>query len=566
MKEDKFDRIVQEKLTNYDSEVPTHVWSNIEQGMKRKKDYPLVPIFISTLVLIGIVLLLVVYSSDEQRQNLSDIQSTHLQIESEGNNSDETIGESVSSSNTTSQSETLEKQAAADLSDGSDNMRQSTSTGSSITNSESEGENQTTINATKENFISTSSSKPKSSEGRNVDINDKTTEFSNTGSQEESVNEISKSQKADQSRPIAGHSTGEKTDAAGHTVITTNERNTDDNGSVESPDQLLNTVEQRELQSEQKIGSVEDEKLAEEISNRQSSAVAELSLPNNAQSLSHGHLVYDPCIVKGGKKKNRVHCYSFVSQNQLVFADFSIGPQYAHQLLTSRQIESDDLLNDRRNSESYLFAYNVTARMGLKLANGLTGTAGISYDRFHERFDYYDPNQNRTTITNVIVDTLVINGNTTYVWDTLSITTIGSRTVEHTNSLTFISVPLTLGYTWQMDKFNVAIQGGVSLNVLFSKGGRIIQPDNGVGSLNGDGHKSVYKSSAGLGLLGGVVIEYKLKNGMSFIAEPRFSYQLSNLTTNGYPLEQNYWTAGVNVGLRKVLGEKTSRKKKYGIN
>ena len=203
-----------------------------------------------------------------------------------------------------------------------------------------------------------------------------------------------------------------------------------------------------------------------------------------------------------------------------------------------------------------MLSYNVSARVGIKTKSGMTGMAGLSFDRYNERFDFFNPSETRTIIiTNGQGDTTDVR-----------VEAIGERTIKHTNTMTFVSIPLTAGYMWQTDKFNVGVHGGLGVNLLFAKGGRIAQEDGSSTTLNGEAKKDIFKTSAGFSAIGGLVFEYKIRDNLSFIAEPNVKYNLRSLTVDQYSLDQKYWNVGLNVGLRSIINKKITQKKKYGVN
>ena len=564
MSEQRFDQYLKDKLDKHDSFVPPHVWSNIHKQVRPNRRLWYIPLMLLATGLITAVVLLLPsdqLKADRQQNNAIEDRSymnpgNEQQLAGQISTQSANATKSDLQANDAGNFRNLESQQSAALQKSSPPSARQMDKASRVTNGK--GKTQSTQNtgdqlrqaqggfAHVETVESQSNESDPSAE--NLDVKSIGAEVFNDAA-------------GSSDTPISSTGQASSSDNAASELINVSGTagKASQNNTSADQEQTTNATE-----SASSLDIAEKDQIAER--NRLNPAVEMLGTLRRGQSLAYGQLVYDPCMVKGGKKKNRVHCFSFISQREQIFADLGLGPQYAHQLLTTRNFESESLRTNRANSESYLLAYNVSARLGLKMANGITGTTGISFDRFHERFEYYDPNQIRTTITNVIIDTIFSNGNITYVWDTLSIQTRGERTVKHTNALTFINIPVTLGYTWEMEKFNLGVQGGMALNLLFTKGGRIVQPDGEVGSLNGDGHKSVYKTSAGVSVLSSVVLEYKIENDLSVFVEPRFAYQLTNLTRDDYLLDQNYWTGGVNFGIRKILSEKITRKKKYGVN
>jgi hypothetical protein len=569
MMEKNFDKILKDKLTGHDSQVPSDMWSRIEQDLVKRKPRPILPWVLSTVVLVSVVLY---YSINRLQEGQGSSAKTEHVLEKNRENATHDYSPVKSENHSKSLVNTDDENII--LKSGEINANSDADEGAlatradQATNSSSQGQGTITPAQSRlgQNFKSERKIDQSASIPNNANTSNANKTVENKSEQFSQSDQSNLSLKSKSDLRNIGDESAEK-------QRKTNNNHQNYNGIPSKNDQSAQVAISLDDQAE--TGDVmSSEQLAEMAAMRKAMLVEPLLSQGFGQSLAIGHFVYDPCSVKGGKKKNRVHCYSFVTQNTLVFADFMAGPQYSHKLLTARNIQDPNptkLLNNRKETESYMFSYNATARLGIKLPSGLTGSAGLSFDRFHERFDYYDPSHSRPTITYVIRDTFILKDvnnmdSTVYELQTISIQAQGKRTVKHTNTMTFISIPLTAGYTWQMNKFNVGINGGVAVNLLFGKAGRITDPDGTVSSLNGSGSDDEFKARAGIGLIGGLTFEYKLKRGLSFIAEPQFKYQLSNLTVNDYGLEQRYLNAGINIGLRKILRETTSSKKKYGVN
>ena len=283
-------------------------------------------------------------------------------------------------------------------------------------------------------------------------------------------------------------------------------------------------------------------------------------------ALGHGHLALDLCAIKGNSKKNRLHCYSYVQQNQRIFADFSLGPRISSRLMSSKTAEGQDLLEARNDTEKQIMGLNAAARIGIKLSSGWMGMAGLSYDRLFERFDYHNPNEISTTIITIVVDTIrnPVTGALDQITDTLNIRTVGERTIKHTNQMTRISIPVTVGHMWELEKIHIGVHAGALFNVYFTQSGRIINENGEPVSLSGETRESVFRMNAGVGLTGGVFLAYEFDKDWQVFVEPQFIYDLGSITNSDYRLTQRYLQTGLNVGLRTTLSETFSRKKKYG--
>ena len=585
MNEKKFDQLLREKMSAHDSQVPNHVWDNINRDLKKRKSKPILPIAFAVLGILAIALL-TIYGLNRNNK---------LTIASDLDNID------LSQSGRDGESQTVKMKRPHVVSNNVD-----MEIGSQVT-SGNQSRSGANSSATNNASNTTNSSETTDASARNTTKNRSTGSSSNTATQfsaelslarasDENMNRINPDQTTSavdqnltgskaKSNPIAPN------DIASTDLFTQNETkfarveagqailNNESHSThlVQSSDGEINNQSSWQ-ESELNIAGGMSEKAPnrlieeskgvvipehrDEITARYEMAVSALAPHGKGHSLSIGQFVYDPCSVKGGKKKNRVHCYSFVKKSEITFADFSAGPQYSHKIfkLKLKDPEAIDLLNQREATESYMLSYNVQARVGIKTNSGLTGTVGLSYDRYNERFNYFDPNEQRT-ITTIIV----VSGPDTTTTETIVFQANGERTIRHTNTMTFVSIPFTAGYMWQADKFNVGVHGGLSVNLLFSKGGRIVQGNGAATTLNGEAKKLVYKTTAGFSAVGGLIFEYKIRDNLSFIFEPQVKYNMRSLTNDDYRLDQRYLNVGLNVGLRTIINKKITQKKKYGV-
>lgn len=286
--------------------------------------------------------------------------------------------------------------------------------------------------------------------------------------------------------------------------------------------------------------------------------------PRNSTGFQYGHFVYDPCSVRGNSRKSRQHCYTLIRRSQNIFADLTVGSRYAAKSFLAKSDEALSLRSDRLNSETPLFGLIVNARAGIKWRNNIIGITGIQYAKVFERFHYYNPREERTTLNISIRDTIVDaqTGQIEYRYDTTYVTSVGERRVKHTNSITRINVPITIGYMWELDKLQLGIHGGILANLYFGQSGRVIDADGSVASLSGDHRRDIYKMNAGLGITGSAFIAYEIQRDLYFLVEPQFSYDLGSITQASYDLEQRYLSIGLNIGVRMKLTETYKNKKK----
>jgi hypothetical protein len=199
---------------------------------------------------------------------------------------------------------------------------------------------------------------------------------------------------------------------------------------------------------------------------------------------------------------------------------------------------------ERSNSESFVMSNSFGFRASLVLPSGVSFRTGLNISKAEERFDYVKERQEIMIIikdkNNVPIDT---------------ITEFKIITEKRYNKYEFYDVPLVVGYEVNLKDFILTVNGGLGLNVAFNQKGEIYSPDlSGKYNLSGgnstDGVYKVFRSKAGVSVLGSFGLNYKISSRWSLIAEPSFRYYIKSLSDPSYPLAQNFGSFGLMAGLR----------------
>lgn len=243
-------------------------------------------------------------------------------------------------------------------------------------------------------------------------------------------------------------------------------------------------------------------------------------------------------------------CARFAEKFLKVDMEVLAGPAYAHQQLQSRTVEGLEHLNDRQATESARLSFTGGFRIAATSSSGLGLRTGLAYTQINDRFEHvigtmvdtsimhqYDPNGN------------IISSDTTWSSKVL--------TATENNTLRFVEIPLLLTYEKQWGKLRVAVNGGAYLNVAFAAEGELLSPATGepvpFGQAGDAGVLPVFSKKATAAWYGSATVAYNLHSRMSIIAEPFFKTYPRALTNPDYDLQQNYWIAGMQVGMRMRL-------------
>ena len=223
--------------------------------------------------------------------------------------------------------------------------------------------------------------------------------------------------------------------------------------------------------------------------------------------------------------------------------------------MRSLELKSQELgnyIDARNNTESSLYSFSASMRVSYISGSGLGFKTGFNYSQINEKFEYLDPDASliRTIIT---IDTLLVGGVPTVISDTSTIRIPGSLDITTFNRYRFFDIPLLLTYEAPLnDKFYYSFNGGALINLAFSQKGRFLDPSEmPVWFTRGEPDRfDAFRSSAGLSLFGSLGLHYKLNDKFDIILEPNFRFYMGSLTTESYPLEQNWFTFGLSHGIR----------------
>jgi hypothetical protein len=222
------------------------------------------------------------------------------------------------------------------------------------------------------------------------------------------------------------------------------------------------------------------------------------------------------------------------------------GPAYAQQTLRSKSPESLNHLRQRQNSESARLSYSTGFRIAAASNVGLRVSSGLVYTQINERLTF---NAGSRLFIEQIIDA---GGQITY--DTML---VENYQETHNNRLSFIQVPLLLGYEKRVGKFRVGLNAGALLNLHFGAKGKVVSPATEQPiDFGQEGDRNVlpiFEQRATAALYGGLSVAYNLHSRYSLIAEPYFKTHPRALSSEAYNLQENYWMTGLQLGMRMRL-------------
>lgn len=222
------------------------------------------------------------------------------------------------------------------------------------------------------------------------------------------------------------------------------------------------------------------------------------------------------------------------------------GPAYAQQTLRAKTPESLEHLMQRKNTESARLSHSTGFRIAASSSVGLRLSSGLVYTQINERFTF---NAGSRLLIEQIIDAA---GQISY--DTMQ---IENYQEVHRNRLSFVEVPLLLGYERRVGKFRVGLNAGAFVNLHFGAKGTVLSPATEEPiALGHEGDRNVlpiFERRATTAWYAGLSVVYNLHSRYSLIAEPYFKSYPKALSSTAYNLQQNYWMTGLQLGMRMRL-------------
>lgn len=230
------------------------------------------------------------------------------------------------------------------------------------------------------------------------------------------------------------------------------------------------------------------------------------------------------------------------------------GMLFSHLTNNNLDVEVNSYLNKRRSAETPMWHVGFGVRLSTQWTSGISLRGGLQIAQSQIRVDYRDETERQTTV-NVSIDTLVDdNGNTTVVWDTISIIETGVEDRQFHNTFTQIDIPLTVGYTFFGPRYDVEVNAGVMFNVLFQRSGRVFGPEEDqfyeLGRTGAPPGTQPYSSDLGVSVITSVALNYRLSPQFSVFVEPQLRYFLDPVSPGGYALQENWFMGSLMLGGR----------------
>lgn len=234
-------------------------------------------------------------------------------------------------------------------------------------------------------------------------------------------------------------------------------------------------------------------------------------------------------------------CPSFKSGVPLnLFLELSLMGGFPQKSLTLRDPELINYIDLREKTEKSISSFSLQGLIGLEIGDQFEIKTGIGLTRIYEVFDYIDESASRT-ITNIITDTILINGEPRIRTDTTIVIEYGQRIKLSQNRYTHLDFPLLAAYKFRVQEHQFFIQGGPIFNLSLWTQGDILSADGHIISIDTkNSTTSYFRSRSGLDISAAIGYELQLNevNRLRFMASYRQA--MDDLTITGNSIGQRY--------------------------
>jgi len=227
---------------------------------------------------------------------------------------------------------------------------------------------------------------------------------------------------------------------------------------------------------------------------------------------------------------------------------------YAFNSLRAKSEGLNEYTKSRLRSESKKYSFSDEINFGASFRNGYFAEIGVRYDQINEKFNYKDYNASGSA-TFINNDTISIGGNPEAISDTIITDVAGVREVVNHNKFRKISIPVSIGYEFPLNKkVTVAGKAGLLVNVWSKYEGKMFDESGAIADI-GEIQKSrnpffrslVHSATAS------VYLQYNVNNNLQLISGLNGYKNLGSTSHEFYGVEQKYSSLGLFVGAKYLL-------------
>ena len=230
--------------------------------------------------------------------------------------------------------------------------------------------------------------------------------------------------------------------------------------------------------------------------------------------------------------------------------EFNLTPYYIHRQFSLQNDDATTFMTNKKDSEIYLEAFDISLYYKLPVYKNINVYTGLLYGQIDTKFNYYykeiKEELKDSVLTKVIINSIV---DTVRIYERAKTKNYYDVTEQIYNYHRYLRIPLSVGYSVNLNKLDLEIRAGIDFNIFTLDKGRTITPEGNTVMLSDTKNNLMKKNILGDFSLG-LKMNYRLNNQMSLTAGP--SYKISTFSqmqkVAGFNLY--YHSFGLGVGMQ----------------
>jgi hypothetical protein len=236
--------------------------------------------------------------------------------------------------------------------------------------------------------------------------------------------------------------------------------------------------------------------------------------------------------------------------------DALIAPELAGRSFSGNNNMVSNYISRRDSAEKISFSYSAMMRVNLFVSRNIFINTGIQFSQRREKFSIgykWQTNEQYIDSSKFVTYIDPFTGPVIYkTYDTLNYVRTFKDSMQHNLLMSWVDIPVMMGYKWLGRRAALTVQAGVMFNLLFSQKGNVapLQYVSGDVQLTSE---TLFNHTAGISFCGGFSVSRRLTDKLDLLIEPHTRYVLKPVTTEAFPIQQKVFTYGINIGVRYKL-------------
>lgn len=320
-------------------------------------------------------------------------------------------------------------------------------------------------------------------------------------------------------------------------------------GPIENQDQISSTGTKNTIQAQKSRAPAleKEEEFDKKVKTKVVSKILKPTSQFKMLSMLDSHLtplVYKRPVPNNNNNNNKkIECYEYGKKKRGMRLEFYGSIDGIQKNLTAIS-ENQEYITNRKNSQKQQEGYRAGVRAKFYLFQNFNIKLGIEAGLTKERFQ----RETTETITEIkpdqLLEKIIKNDTTIYIYGDAPVTSLITTAWDVGNSYRSLDIPMTIGYEFIFKKLTYGIDIGASYNILYDFKGYLIDTNDMPVST-----PDYFKSKINTSMLGGLSINYQMKDNYYLFAFTSIKHNLKNINNTINEAEQKNTRLGIGIGI-----------------